>query len=137
MKEETKAKISERLKGTHKIFSQEHKDNIRASFTDATRASLKERMTGESNPNWKGGKTAEALVVRNSAEYRHWRMSVFRRDNFTCVSCALRGGELNADHIKRFSDYPELRFVVENGRTLCVSCHRLTDTYGLRNKKTT
>ena len=31
--------------------------------------------------------------------------------------------------IKRFSDYPDLRHEVSNGRTLCVPCHK-TITFG-------
>jgi 5-methylcytosine-specific restriction endonuclease McrA len=41
---------------------------------------------------------------------------------------------LQADHIKPFAHHPELRFDVNNGRTLCVPCHRKTDTYGGRSR---
>ncbi len=65
-------------------------------------------------------------------EYREWRQAVFKRDDYTCQICKQKGGQLNADHIKRFSDYPELRLNLDNGRTLCVPCHKKTDTYGRR-----
>ena len=60
-------------------------------------------------------------------------MSVFRRDNFTCVLCnKSKSGQLEADHIKPWCDFPELRFDIDNGRTLCRDCHKTTDTYGGR-----
>lgn len=61
---------------------------------------------------------------RNSPEYREWRDSVFQRDDYTCQKCGLRGGELNAHHIKPFAKYKDLRLDVSNGITLCIDCHK-------------
>lgn len=82
---------------------------------------------------WKGGITNKNLAVRKSLEYRTWRESIFKRDDWTCVLCKVRGVKLEADHIKKFSNYPELRFDINNGRTLCIPCHKMTDTYGNKN----
>lgn len=91
-------------------------------------------IRGEKNPSWKGGITPIYSKIRKSIEYKLWRKSVFERDNYTCVWCGSnKSGTLNADHIKPFAFYPELRFAIDNGRTLCVSCHKTTDTY-LNNK---
>jgi len=95
-----------------------------------TRKKIGESHSGERCTWWKGGVTPINFKVRNSLEYKLWREAVFKRDNWTCVWCGKRGGELNADHIKPFCDYPELRFSIDNGRTLCVLCHRTTSTYG-------
>ena len=88
---------------------------------------------GTNSPNWKGGITSNNEKIRKSLEYRTWRETILQRDNWTCTLCGQRGGKLNADHIKRFADFPELRFAVDNGRTLCAGCHKNTDTWG--NKK--
>lgn len=62
--------------------------------------------------------------IRNSLEYSNWRKAVYERDKYTCQHCGQVGGKLNAHHIKPFAKYKSLRFDVDNGLTLCVSCHR-------------
>lgn len=79
--------------------------------------------------NWRGGVTPTNQKLRASFEYREWREAVFNRDNFTCQNCGTRGGTIHADHIKPWAFFPELRFDVNNGRTLCVPCHEITPTY--------
>jgi hypothetical protein len=88
---------------------------------------------GKNHYRWKGGKDSENHKIRQSLEYKLWRRSVFERDNFKCIWCGV-GGKLNADHIKPFALYPELRFAIDNGRTLCVDCHKTTDTFGGRTR---
>ncbi len=90
---------------------------------------------GEKHPNWKGNKS-EIERLRKSVEYQLWRKSVFERDNYTCIWCGdNRGGNLEADHIKPFALFPELRFAIDNGRTLCVECHKKTSTYAGKGVK--
>lgn len=89
---------------------------------------------GETHWNWKGGKTKELTKLRNSSQYKRWRKSVFERDEYTCTFCGQKGGWLEADHIKQFAYYEDLRFDVNNGRTLCVDCHKKTDTYGWKGR---
>lgn len=84
---------------------------------------------GNKHPNWQGGITPINQKIKNSIEYKLWRLSVFERDKFTCVLCGAKGVYLNADHIKPFSLFPKLRFNINNGRTLCVPCHEKTDTF--------
>ncbi len=60
---------------------------------------------------------------RSTPEYKHWRESVFKRDNYTCQSCNARGVELNAHHVIRWADSKKERFNIHNGITLCRPCH--------------
>lgn len=95
---------------------------------------------GELNPSWKGGITPINMKIRTSLEYKLWRTAVFERDNYTCIWCGVRSGNgkatiLHADHIKPFALFPELRFAIDNGRTLCVDCHKKTESYAGRIKR--
>lgn len=85
---------------------------------------LKGYLAGEKHYNWKGGKGTENNKIHGSVEYKNWRKSVFQRDNYTCQVCLRRGVYLEAHHKKPFNKFPNLRFVVENGVTLCRECHK-------------
>lgn len=84
--------------------------------------------SGENNPNWKGGIVPVNLKIRASAEFKEWRTSVFKRDDYTCQDCGKRSKKgmtvvLHAHHIKPFAKFPKLRLEVDNGETLCKDCH--------------
>jgi hypothetical protein len=119
------------------------KSKIGTSRTRQYKDKMMELMPRGSNHwNWNGGSSGENRLIRMSARYKEWRVSVFNRDNYTCQVCGNRGGGgrqviLNADHIYPFCDYPELRFDISNGRTLCKDCHKETDTFGwkMANKR--
>lgn len=86
--------------------------------------------SGSNNPNWKGGITPENKRLRESDDFANWRKAVFERDGYTCQKCGAKCGNginvtLAAHHIKPFAKYPELRFDVDNGLTLCNPCHSL------------
>lgn len=110
-----------------------HTGTVGAKFsrkwTEEEKEKIAERFRGPKSHFWKGGVSKENYRLRRIAKYRNWRKKVFERDNFTCQKCKKRGGKLQADHIKQFAFHPELRFELSNGRTLCVSCHKQTDTY--------
>ena len=89
-------------------------------------------QAGEKHYNWKGGITKINEKIRKSLEFKKWREAVFARDNWTCQECKQMGGELHADHIKPFAYFQKFRFAIDNGRTLCINCHRKTDTWGYR-----
>lgn len=54
---------------------------------------------------------------------------VLKRDDYTCQICGKRGGDLQVDHIQSWAEYIEMRFCIDNCRTLCVKCHYKI-TYG-------
>lgn len=70
------------------------------------------------------GLSTESQLFRKSIPYIEWRRAVFSRDGWKCAECGKSGIFLHAHHIKSFSKHPELRLDVDNGITLCPSCHQ-------------
>jgi hypothetical protein len=170
----TKDKIRKARKGTHllettkqkirdkrklqiiKPFSIIHKKNISEALKG--RPSLnknvpmkeeQKKKIAETLRNKPGiRKTKLYEQIRMLPIYIHWRLKVFIRDNFTCQGCRRIGGELQAHHIKSFSDILkdnniktikeallcEELWDINNGVTLCIDCHKETDSY-FSNKK--
>ena len=94
--------------------------------------------TGESSATWRGGITPVHLKIRNSKAYSDWRASVFIRDSYACQHCFARcgngvDGHLHAHHISSFAEFPEQRFDVPNGITLCKACHYKVHSNVLNN----
>lgn len=77
----------------------------------------------EKHMNWKGG-ISKNVHSTKEPKYKEWRMKVFTRDNFKCKmfneDCK---GQLQAHHILRWSEFPMLRYDINNGITLCIAHH--------------
>lgn len=76
---------------------------------------------GENHWNWKGGVTPQNTLERRRFA-REIQKQVFERDGYICILCG-SGGNITVDHIQPWAEYIELRFNIDNCRTLCQSCH--------------
>jgi hypothetical protein len=126
LSEETKRKMSIARKGKPQLW---HKGK-----PSWNKNKVCPQLRGINHWNWQGGISNINENIRKSTEYKLWRQAVLERDNFTCIWCYSKE-ELGVDHIKPFALYPELRFAIDNGRTLCNECHLTTETYGGNSKK--
>lgn len=80
------------------------------------------RLIGDKNPNWRGGNSS-VDPDRNRYKAKKWSADVKARDSFACIEC----GEtemLHSHHVKSWKHYPELRYDLDNGVTLCETCHQ-------------
>jgi rubredoxin len=126
---ESLKKMSENRKG--KLHSEETKKKMSETRRGKNNPSFgKTYRSGENHYNWQGGISNENRRIRHSKEFTHWRNEVFARDNWLCQECKTKKKEIHPHHIKAFAIYPELRFEVSNGITLCKECHEKTDNYG-------
>ena len=82
-------------------------------------------IRGENHYSWISDRTKiKKQEERNNPNDKHWKYSVYKRDNFKCRllddNCC---GRLEAHHIKGWTKFPELRYKINNGITLCHAHH--------------
>jgi len=111
-----------------------HKINQGRKRSMETRIKISANLQKIDIKEWNGFTATIGEKIKSSEIYRKWRKQVFQRDNYICQKTGVRGSILHPHHIKNFADYPELRFVVDNGITLADEVHReFHKIYGRRN----
>jgi len=83
------------------------------------------KLSGQNNPMWIEDRTKlKKSEKRNSSAYLEWVLKCKKRDKFKCKidNCDCRG-HLEVHHILSFAKFPELRYNINNGITLCQFHH--------------
>jgi len=98
----------------------------------------KNKKSGKDHYNYNPNITDEERKQRkrrtSDPRNKKWRKKVFKKNNYTCQKCSIRGGDLRGHHIKNWSSNKKLRYVVSNGITLCLNCHKdFHRVYGNKN----
>lgn len=143
---ETRDKISK--SNTGKKHSKETKRKLSLMFRGEK--SHLSKLKGKKSYSWKGGITSLVEMIRHSALSKHWRETVYKRDNYTCQECFKRGSCLCPHHKVYFSEilrqflneYNQFSPIedketlmrlaikyepfwdINNGKTLCEECHK-------------
>lgn len=110
--------------------------NSGKKHTDKWKELMSQKMIGKKYPQtsgknhwrWKEDRTQLCRISkqgeRRTSTYFNWRKEVWKRDNYQCRinNCDCKG-KIIAHHILSWKDYPELRYEINNGITLCQAHH--------------
>ena len=83
-------------------------------------------ILGENNPKWIADRSKLVVSEKKHLDgrYREWMFSVKDRDGWKCkINNSDCKGRLESHHILNWKDYPELRYEINNGITLCHAHH--------------
>lgn len=113
-------------------FSEEHRRKLKENHigfkgkkhTEIAKTKMSESHQREKNPRWIKDRSFLLKNKRNDPEYKQWRYQIFKRDRHLCrINNKDCFGKVVAHHILPWSDFPELRYEVKNGVTLCQTHH--------------
>lgn len=135
--EETRERISLAKKGkATRGFGWKHSDESKEKMRKSAKGfclqakinaliANKERV-GEKHQNWISDRTKLKISEKKhlDVKYMYWMRTVKNRDGWKCkILNSDCKGRLEAHHILNWVDYPELRYELNNGITLCVAHH--------------
>lgn len=89
-----------------------------------TRRKQSEARKREKHPLWiKDRSKVKGYDKRNNPEYKQWVNQIKKRDGECRIKNKDCKGYLEVHHILDWSNYPELRYKINNGITLCQAHH--------------
>lgn len=85
------------------------------------RPEIVKKFIGKNHPRWVKDRTKlKRQDRRDNPLYAEWRLKVWKRDGFRCkINNKDCRGKIETHHILRWNSYPELRYEIDNGITLC------------------
>jgi len=116
--EETRKKISKGLKGRKLTPEQIEKIASKNRGRKHSKESIEKRIASFKLTWAKKAKDNH----RSSPKYIVWQTGVFNRDGNKCTKCGSEE-KLCAHHLISWNEDKEKRFNIDNGTTLCASCH--------------
>lgn len=123
--EETKRKIANKLVGNKNTLGHKHSEKTKKKMSEIKKGKPLLKMRGKNHPRWiKDRSKVKGYDERNNPAYKEWAKQIKKRDN---NSCRLKTQECSGynivHHILNWSKYPEDRYKLNNGITLCQFHH--------------
>jgi hypothetical protein len=94
------------------FYGHHHTEEVKRASSERNRKGLRENIN---------------RAIRGSGKYKEWRVTVYKKANYTCKICGIKGGYLHAHHIKPLSQLIEEYLDIEK--------KYLEDPFGLINDK--
>jgi hypothetical protein len=156
---EGRKRLSEKMKLNNPMYIKEYREKSSSNFKKRVKEGKIIYKKGHNHHLWKGNRNFNDSC--RTQLYKPWIFKILKRDNFTCTYC-YKTNQLQVHHlkplrefifeilqkykIKSFSDiepnewFPYIMEIVENhkledGITLCESCHELVDVYYNKSNK--
>ncbi len=95
----------------------------RPPFSEETKNKISLAHKGEKNYRWIKDRSKLVRRNRSDPDFIQWRKNVFIRDEYKCKICGESNKYVQAHHILSWREYPELRYEINNGITLCLAHH--------------
>ena len=128
-------------KGIPRFIHGHHSATLNTGRKHSIKTRIKFSLGHTKEKKFTGFKSLLASRIRNSSNYKNWRMMVFDRDDFTCQDCDKKSCYLEAHHIIPFSEILvdkkittlskaincEQLWNIDNGIAYCSNCHRKND----------